>query len=204
MELANQIRKHRIEHGLSQDDLAAAIFVSRQTVSNWETDKTYPDVQSLLLLSQLFGVSVDELIQGDVAVMRRTMEEDSKKMHWLTIVMVVLVLLAMVFFAALAAAWQEPTSFGKLTKGDLAGFAVFVPLYALGMAAAVGVERIKRRHDLVTYREIMAFMNGEPLGTERKGHAFARSHPIATVLIKFMFGAAIGAVLGIAAFKLLG
>lgn len=203
MELADQIRKRRIERGFSQDELAAAIFVSRQTISNWETDKTYPDVQSLLLLSQLFGVSIDELIQGDVAIMRRTMEEDSKKMHWLTAATVVLVLLAVVFFIALMGAWQESSPFGGLTKGELAGLAVFVPLYALGMAAAVGIERIKWRHDLVTYREITAFMNGEPLSTERQGHAFARDHPVAVVLVKLMFGAAIGAAFGILAYKLL-
>ena len=44
--------------------LAEAIFVSRQTISNWETDRTYPDVQSLLLLSNLFGVSVDDTIES--------------------------------------------------------------------------------------------------------------------------------------------
>ena len=47
MELSSQIRSQRLEHGLSQDDLAEAIFVSRQTVSNWENDKTYPDVKAL-------------------------------------------------------------------------------------------------------------------------------------------------------------
>lgn len=67
MELSSQIRSQRLEHGLSQDDLAEVIFVSRQTVSNWENDKTYPDVQSLELLSQLFGITIDELVQGDVA-----------------------------------------------------------------------------------------------------------------------------------------
>ena len=78
MELAGQIRRLRTERGLLQDDLAAAVYVSRQTVSSWENDKTYPDVQSLVLLSQLFDVSIDELIQGDVAVMRRTVEDDSR------------------------------------------------------------------------------------------------------------------------------
>ena len=63
MELARQLKLRREERGLSQDEVAKAIFVSRQTVSNWENDKTYPDVQSLLLLSQLFGISIDELIR---------------------------------------------------------------------------------------------------------------------------------------------
>lgn len=204
MELARQIRQRRTERGLSQDELATAIFVSRQTVSNWETDKTYPDVQSLLLLSQLFGVSTDELIQGDVAVMRRAMEEDAKKIRQLTAIMVVMLALAVAFFIALVATWQEPLPFGNLTKGDLAGFAAFAPLFALGTAAAVQVERIKRRHDLVTYHEIMAFVNGEPLGPERQGHRFARNHPVATAIIKLAFGAVVGAALGVMAYKLFG
>lgn len=204
MELAKQIRQRRTAQGLSQNELAAAIYVSRQTVSNWETDKTYPDVQSLLLLSQLFDTSVDELIQGDVAVMRRAVEADSKRMRQLTRAMMVLLALAVAFFVGLLAAWREPSSFGALTKGEVAGVVVFVPLYALGMAAAIEIERIKRRHDLVTYREIVAFANGEAPGPERAGHGFARSHPAASVALKLAAGAAAGAVVGVVAYKLFG
>lgn len=64
MELARQLKAKREERGLSQDEVSKAIFVSRQTISNWENDKTYPDVQSLLLLGQLFEVSIDELVRG--------------------------------------------------------------------------------------------------------------------------------------------
>ena len=203
MELAGQIRRLRTERGLLQDDLAAAVYVSRQTVSSWENDKTYPDVQSLVLLSQLFDVSIDELIQGDVAVMRRTVEEDSRKMRWLSGVVLVAMVLAVAFFVGLAVAWRDPTGIGNLAKGEVAGVAVFLPLYAIGMAAAVWVERIKRRHDLVAYREIVAFANGEPMGDdERQGHGFARKHPTAAVAMKFAFCAAAGAVVGLLVYKL--
>ena len=57
MEIGEQIKKYRTEMGLSQDRLAEKIFVSRQTISNWENNKNYPDVKSLLLLSCLFNVS---------------------------------------------------------------------------------------------------------------------------------------------------
>ncbi len=80
MELGSQIKRHRTERGLSQDDLAAKIYVSRQTVSSWENDKTYPDVESLLLLSVLFDVTVDELIKGDVEAMKEAISNDYKKM----------------------------------------------------------------------------------------------------------------------------
>ena len=80
MELGSQIKRHRTDRGLSQDDLAAKIYVSRQTVSSWENDKTYPDVESLLLLSVLFDVTVDELIKGDVEAMKKAIANDYKKM----------------------------------------------------------------------------------------------------------------------------
>ena len=199
---------------MSQDDLAAAIFVSRQTVSNWENDKTYPDVQSLVLLSQLFGISIDELIQGDVALMRRAMQEDSARMRNLSAAAVVMLALSVVFFIALAAAWRDPSPFGNLTRGELAGFAAFVPLYALSMVCALKIESIKHRHDLVSYREIMAFANGEPLGSEtggegesseggREDHAFGRSHPIASRVMKFAAAAVAGAAAGLLIYKLI-
>lgn len=78
MELARQLKTKREERGLSQDEVSKAIFVSRQTISNWENDKTYPDVQSLLLLSQLFEVSIDALVRGDVVAMQQAIAEDSR------------------------------------------------------------------------------------------------------------------------------
>ena len=56
MELGTQIRKYRNERTLSQEALAEKVYVSRQTVSNWENDKSYPDVNSLVLLDQLIKV----------------------------------------------------------------------------------------------------------------------------------------------------
>ena len=76
MELARQLKAKREERGLSQGEVSKAIFVSRQTISNW--DKTYPDVQSLLLLGQLFEVSIDELVRGDVVAMQQAIAEDSR------------------------------------------------------------------------------------------------------------------------------
>lgn len=78
MELARQLKAKREKRGLSQDEVSKAIFVSRQTISNWENDKTYPDVQSLLLLSQLFEVSIDALVRGDVVAMQQAIAEDSR------------------------------------------------------------------------------------------------------------------------------
>mgnify|MGYP002239824873 CR=1 FL=1 len=97
MELGSHIKEHRTELGLSQDDLAERIYVSRQTISNWECGRTYPDVQSLLLLSNVFGVTVDSLIKGDVETMAQVMNEAVKKYNALSTITVVS---AVVFFGA--------------------------------------------------------------------------------------------------------
>ena len=76
MEIAAQIRKHRQQAGLSQEQLAQNIYVTRQTVSNWETGKSYPDIHSLLLLSSLFDVTVDQLIKGDIETMKQEISQD--------------------------------------------------------------------------------------------------------------------------------
>ena len=80
MELGSQIRRYRSERGMSQDDLAGRIFVSRQTISNWENDRTYPDVQNLLLLSDLFDVTIDQLTKGDLDTMKQALDKDVRSM----------------------------------------------------------------------------------------------------------------------------
>ena len=61
MELSKQIKKYRTEANLSQEELADKIYVSRQTISNWENEKNYPDIKSLVLMSEVFQVSLDNL-----------------------------------------------------------------------------------------------------------------------------------------------
>lgn len=189
---------------MSQDELAEAIFVSRQTISNWETDKTYPDIQSLLLLCEVLHTSADELIQGDIAVMRQNMKSDSKKMHWLSWGMLVSAGLGVAFFIMLSIFWRQPSGAGNLTYGNVAGFFVFLPLYIIAMAMAVAVERIKSRNDVVAYREIEAFLDGK-VGAEieRDARVFSRSHPAFGVFLKFSAGALIGAAVGFIVYKLL-
>ena len=66
MDIGKQIRKYRTELKLSQDELADRVYVTRQTISNWENDRNYPDIRSLVLLSKIFGVSLDILVKGDL------------------------------------------------------------------------------------------------------------------------------------------
>lgn len=63
MELSKQIKKYRTEANLSQEELADKIYISRQTISNWENEKNYPDIKSLVLMSEVFQVSLDNLVK---------------------------------------------------------------------------------------------------------------------------------------------
>ena len=65
MEIGKKLKNPRIEAGLTQEKAAEKIDVSRQTISNWENEKSYPDIISVIALSDLYSVSLDELLKGD-------------------------------------------------------------------------------------------------------------------------------------------
>lgn len=65
MTLGERIHALRVGRGLSQGDVADALSVSRQSVSKWETDGSVPELDKLIALSTLFGVSLDELVRGE-------------------------------------------------------------------------------------------------------------------------------------------
>lgn len=87
MNLSEKLLTLRKEKGLSQEELAAQISVSRQAISRWEVGDTLPDVENLLALSRVFGVSTDFLLRDDVPVSRRRDEDMSPREkdfqpHW--------------------------------------------------------------------------------------------------------------------------
>ena len=65
MEIGKKLKNARIEAGLTQEKAAEKVDVSRQTISNWENEKSYPDIISVIALSDLYSVSLDELLKGD-------------------------------------------------------------------------------------------------------------------------------------------
>ncbi len=65
IEIANRLRQMRNKNGLSQEELAAKMGVSRQAVSKWERAEASPDTENLILLAKLYGISIDELLNTD-------------------------------------------------------------------------------------------------------------------------------------------
>lgn len=65
MEIGSKLKNARLITGLTQEKVAEDIQVSRQTISNWENEKSYPDIISVIKLSDLYNISLDELLKGD-------------------------------------------------------------------------------------------------------------------------------------------
>lgn len=152
MKIGAQIKKFRTGMNLSQEELAERLYVSRQTISNWENGKSYPDIHSLLLLSTLFQVSLDELVKGDIEMMEEEIKEtEIKKLRAYSKVLTGLIA-AMVLSAVPLSVWLGV--YGMVFWGVLAGVTVFV---------CFKVEQVKKDNKIHTYKEIVAFMNGKRL-----------------------------------------
>ena len=116
MELGNQIKLHRAALSLSQEELAEKVYVTRQTVSNWETGKSYPDIHSLLLLSALFDVSLDQLIKGDLETMKQEVNaDDVRAMNRdgviYSILLAAVILLPVPLLKLFSLVWADPGAF---------------------------------------------------------------------------------------------
>lgn len=79
MNIGEQINNLRKQHGLSQDDFANLFNVSRQTISNWENGKSYPDLEMIIKVSDYFKISIDELLKNDVQTVKKLIMKKGKK-----------------------------------------------------------------------------------------------------------------------------
>lgn len=152
MEVGAQIKKYRGNIGISQEELAQKVYVSRQTVSNWETGRNYPDIHSLLLLSSLFHVSLDQLVKGDVETMKKEIKEtEIKKFNKYGNIYSVLLALTVISAVPLAVLlnWYALVPWGAL--------------FAVTGYFALKVEKVKKDNDIHTYKEIVAFTEGKRL-----------------------------------------
>lgn len=157
MDISKQIKRYRLDLKLSQEDLAEKVFVTRQTISNWENDKNYPDINSLVLLSTLFDVSLDILVKGDLEEMKEEIKtEDIKKFNrdgviftWLLIATMVLVVPLFLYLSYI-------------------GVVIWLVVYGITMYYAMRIEKQKKTHDIQTFKEIIAFTEGRELNKIEK------------------------------------
>ena len=181
MEIGKQIKTHRAKFGLSQEEFADKIFVTRQTVSNWENDKSYPDINSLVLMAEVFGVSLDSLVKGDIEEMNEKIETEdieylNKANRRLT----------------LAFVWDFFMLVPLLKLFGIWGAVIFGTVFILGFIEAVKIEKYKKQMDIQTYKEINAFMEGKRLDEIEKEREKAK-RPYQKILIAI--GCAVAAFL---------
>ena len=157
MEFGKQIKKLRQEAQLSQEELAERIYVSRQTISNWENDKSYPDVNSLVLLSETFQISLDKLIKGDIEVMKDVIQkEEIEKMNR---------------YGGIYTMMLIASAVSAVPLFMLLGVWALIPwgiIWGIAMYFAFMLEKIKKDNDVQTYKEIVAFSEGQLLDDIQK------------------------------------
>lgn len=152
MELGQRIKMYRNERNLSQEVLADRVYVSRQTISNWENEKSYPDINSLILLSEVFETTIDNLLKGDVEKMKQEINTvEAKKLNFCGLMMLIFIVPAIIMVV-------------PLTK--IIGLYALIPFFVLwtcGMIFAIKAEKIKKSNNVQTYKEIIAFTEGKRL-----------------------------------------
>lgn len=180
MQLGQRIKDLRNLNKMSQEELADRVYVSRQTISSWENDKSYPDIHSLLMLSEIFKVSLDELVKGDIEIMKEKINQEVierfKKDNLIYGVLLIVCMLLIV-----------PMNKYMGIIGDI----IWLSVFGITMYYAIRIEKVKKENDIYTYKEIVAFQNGEKLDDIAKAKEKKKRH------YQFIIFALIAAVVGL-------
>lgn len=190
MKLGNQIKYYRSEKELSQEELAERVYVTRQSISNWENNKNYPDINSIVLLSEVFEISIDNLIKGDLEKMKKEINsEEVKKLNFYASMMGILMIAAFISLMPL------------IKFIGLYGFIPYFVLVACAMFFAIKVDKIKKDNDIQTYKEILAFTEGKRLDEIQKIEERAK-RPYQKIIDGFLWAAIALLICGIMIFLL--
>lgn len=152
MQLGKHIKQLRHEKSLSQEKLAEMVYVSRQTISNWENDKSYPDINSLVLLSQVLDVTIDQLIKEDIEMMEEQINQDDiRKFGYLSNIFAVMMLITII------------TPIPLVHYLSYLGLGIWLLIFAATFYISILAEKKKKRLNIQTYKEILSFMDGKQL-----------------------------------------
>lgn len=163
MEIGNQIRKYRTNLNLSQDELADKIYVTRQTISNWENNRNYPDIRSLVLLSNVFGVSLDILVKGDLKQMKDEIKKEDIRRFQRD---------SRIYTVSLVGLMVLPIPLMRYLK-EL-GIVIWLLWGGASLWWSWRIEEYMKSQDIHTYKEIVAFMNGKRLDELEKNQEIGK------------------------------
>ncbi len=141
MNFGQKLKNLRSDNGLTQEQLAAKIFVTRTAISKWETGKGYPGIDSLKAISSLFNISIDELIsEADVENKQKQDDKNAKTMYCIAIAFLGITVL----FTLLTFFLQIP----YLSIGSMVGMVAYL-IFAL--LSKPKYKRIEARKIIVPY-----------------------------------------------------
>ena len=93
MNIGKKIIEIRKKNNLSQEDLAKMFFVTRQTISSWECGKSYPDIETIIKISDKFNVSLDKLLKGDTKMVKK-IDKKVRLNKYLIITLIILIIIS--------------------------------------------------------------------------------------------------------------
>lgn len=99
MKFSEKIKEIRKMQNLTQEQFAEKIFISRNAVAKWESDRGYPDIQNLITISEVFEISLDDLIKNDKKLKTKIiLDSASKKWHILVIIYLIAIIVILDIF----------------------------------------------------------------------------------------------------------
>lgn len=154
MYISKRLKELRAAKGFSQERLAELLNVSRQTVSSWENERSYPDVHNLIMLCDIYSVSLDDLMKGDIEIMKkevsnenwRNSPQDAIQLIQSGFVMIIGLLVAVIGLIVSSNDSSPLWGYGLMILGAI--LACFFAFYA---------DYLKRKNKIQTYRELSDF-----------------------------------------------
>lgn len=154
MYISKRLKELRATNGFSQERLAELLNVSRQTISSWENERSYPDVHNLIMLCNIYSVSLDDLMKGDIEIMKKeaanenlhNLPQDAIQLIQSGFLMIVGLLVAVIGLIILLNDSSPLWGYGLMILGAI--LACFFAFYA---------DYLKRKNKIRTYKELSDF-----------------------------------------------
>ncbi len=120
MNLGNKILKIRKDNKMSQEQFAEILNVTRQTVSNWENGNNYPDIETLIMISDKFNISLDILLKGDKEMIKDINEKiKNNKILKIIIIVLIIVIIGLIVGFKVHDYWKIYNSFPEEPESRL-------------------------------------------------------------------------------------
>lgn len=86
MKFGERLKKLRTDADETQEPISKKLYISRQTISNWENERSYPDIEILIKLSNYYNISLDRLLKEDVVMKNKVIDDAKKKRKYRNII----------------------------------------------------------------------------------------------------------------------